>query len=244
MLAFSLAIGRHFIAARHNGRRRSDVLDRALARILARREICGAVCLITALARSAEQGEDDTPVHGLGGRPHGTRESVLVRDERAEPHAARLALNISSAGIPTCDPAPSRTWSGVPTRTVHPRIDRGWRDSFRPRANQPVTRRARRSGGASLSTQASPALRGPTARFRHAHQERVGVVDAIQGAQRAQMVRNVELSGDEFRIGCRLIHTALYLCTTRNRDRQPSSTGRRCRSASRSYPGGGALNSG
>jgi AcrR family transcriptional regulator len=35
MLAFSLAIGRHFIAARHDGRRRSDVLDRALARILA-----------------------------------------------------------------------------------------------------------------------------------------------------------------------------------------------------------------
>jgi AcrR family transcriptional regulator len=35
MLAFSLAIGRHFIAARHPGRRRSDVLELAVRMILA-----------------------------------------------------------------------------------------------------------------------------------------------------------------------------------------------------------------
>ena len=35
MLAFSLAIGSHFIAADHDGRRRADVLERATQRLLA-----------------------------------------------------------------------------------------------------------------------------------------------------------------------------------------------------------------
>jgi AcrR family transcriptional regulator len=35
MLAFSLGIGRHFIAARHEGRRRAEVLELALEKILA-----------------------------------------------------------------------------------------------------------------------------------------------------------------------------------------------------------------
>ena len=35
MLAFSLAIGNHFIAAGHGGRRRADVLDSAVQRLLA-----------------------------------------------------------------------------------------------------------------------------------------------------------------------------------------------------------------